>query len=538
MKARLVNLAISGGCSRNAGNTGVTIAIYHGLTKSDYTVNYMFAALTIKEFFQENIPSLASAIHSAARRRDSTTPLQKIIQQRELGAQFQPILNLETGEFYGYEGLIRGPGGSEFNSPRNLFTAAAQQNLSLEVELLSRQIVLETFVQLNLPGNLFLNVSPDALLQPSRKNGCTLSFIKSLGLSPERVVIEITENQPTHDFTGMRNALLHYRAMGFQIAIDDLGEGFSSLRLWSELRPEFIKVDMHFVQGVDTDPIKMQFLESIQLIAESCGTRVIAEGIETRAELSTVRNIGIQLGQGYFMSRPASTPPLLASTDTLSIIHSNEADAFPKNACAPRGKTIAQKLLRRIEPVPPEAENDHILDRFSANPMLRSIPVVQHGTPVGLINRHHFIDSFAKPFQRELLGKKPCSLAMQKEPLLVDKSMPIEELGHYLADADERHFNNGFIITDHGRYLGVASGQDLLRQITEMQIDAARYANPLTLLPGNVPVNEHIEHLLQTGTPFYACCCNLDNFKPYNEVYSYRHGDEMIQLAGRILTQV
>jgi len=69
-----------------------------------------------------------------------------------------------------------------------------------------------------------------------------------------------------------------------------------------------------------------------------------------------------------------------------------------------------------------------------------------------------------------------------------------------------------------------------------MQITAARYANPLTLLPGNVPINEHIEQLLQAGTPFYACYCDLDNFKPYNDVYSYRHGDEMIQLAGHILS--
>ena len=197
--------------------------------------------------------------------------------------------------------------------------------------MLSRQIVLETFVQLNLPGKLFLNVSPETLLHPSFKNGCTLDFIKKLGLSPERVVIEITENQPTYDFAGMRSALLHYRAMGFQIAIDDLGEGFSSLRLWSELRPEFIKIDMHFVQGVDTDPIKLQFLKSIQLIAESCGTHVIAEGIETDAELSTISGLGILLGQGYFISRPAPAPPLLASTETSSIINAIKVAALPQN---------------------------------------------------------------------------------------------------------------------------------------------------------------------------------------------------------------
>jgi EAL domain-containing protein (putative c-di-GMP-specific phosphodiesterase class I)/GGDEF domain-containing protein len=496
----------------------------------------MSFAMSIPEFISHSIPSPASPASKTSTCSDIITPLREIIQQRKLTALFQPILNLKSGEFYGYEGLIRGPSDSTLHSPLNLFGAAAQQNLTLEVEMLSRQIVLETFVQLNLPGNLFLNVSPETLLHPSFKNGCTLDFIKKLGLSPERVVIEITENQPTYDFAGMRSALLHYRAMGFQIAIDDLGEGFSSLRLWSELRPEFIKIDMHFVQGVDTDPIKLQFLKSIQLIAESCGTHVIAEGIETDSELSTIRDLGIMLGQGYFIARPAPTPPLLASKETSSILSNKKIAALPKNTFTPQGKVVAQKLLRHIEPVHPDTENEQILDLFSANPMLRVIPVVHHGIPVGLINRSNFIDHFVKPFQRELLGKKPCSLSMQHEPLLVEKHMPIEELGHFIADADERHFNNGFIITDQGRYLGVASGQDLLRELTQMQITAARYANPLTLLPGNVPINEQIEQLLDSGVPFYACYCDLDNFKPYNDVYSYRHGDEMIQLAGRILS--
>jgi diguanylate cyclase (GGDEF)-like protein len=496
----------------------------------------MFTTTPIKNFIPDAIPSLTSATRLSILRREIKTPLYEIIQQRKLTALFQPILNMKTGEFYGYEGLIRGPSDSALHSPMNLFAAAAKENLSLEIEMLSRQIVLDTFVQLNLPGNLFLNVSPETLLHPSFKNGCTLGFLKKLGLSPERVVIEITENQPTYDFAGMRSALLHYRAMGFQIAIDDLGQGFSSLRLWSELRPEFIKIDMHFVQGVDTDPIKLQFLKSIQLIAESCGTHVIAEGIETDTELSTIRDNGILLGQGYFIARPAPVPPLVASTETCSIINAGKVIAHPQNALSSQRKVIAQKLLRHIEPVHPDTANETVLDLFSANPMLRVIPVVELGKPVGIIIRSNFIDCFVKPFQRELLGKKPCSLAMQQEPLLVEKNMPIEELGHFIADADERHFNHGFIITDQGRYLGVASGQDLLRELTKMQIEAARYANPLTMLPGNVPINEHIEHLLQADTPFYACYCDLDNFKPYNDVYSYRHGDEMIQLAGRILS--
>ena len=471
----------------------------------------------------------------AQEEEDTLTPLHEIIAHHRLSALFQPIVDLKSGEFLGFEGLIRGPADSPLHSPINLFGAAELQNLSLEVEMLSRQTVLEAFAKQNLPGNLFLNVSPETLTHPSFKNGQTLEFLRALNIDPARVVIEITENQPTFDFVAMRGALLHYRSMGFKIAIDDLGEGFSSLRLWSELRPEYIKVDMHFVQGVDRDPIKLQFLKSIQQIAESCGTQVIAEGVETAAELKVVKDLGIALGQGYFIAHPSPTPPLMASTETCRILNSSKIAIFPQSEFTQRSQTTAFKLLTYIEPAHPDTLNDIIFEHFSANPALRIIPVVEKGKPLGLISRYQFIDRFAKPFQRELHGKKPCSEFIQGEPLLVEKNMPIEELSHFLAEADSRHFADGFIITEHGRYIGAASGQDLLRELTQMQLEAARYANPLTLLPGNVPINEHIERLLHANTPFVACYCDLDHFKPFNDTYSYRKGDEMIQLTGRIL---
>ena len=496
----------------------------------------MSAVLSIRDIPSNNEPVFSVHFLAGSTEWNSLASLHEILQHRTLSALFQPILDLKSGEFLGFEGLIRGPANSPLHSPVNLFGAAQQHGLSLEVEMLCRQIVLKTFAQLDLPGNLFLNISPEALLHPSFKNGQTLDYMAQIGLSPERVIIEITENQPTYDFSAMCNALLHYRAMGFQIAIDDLGAGFSSLRLWSELRPEFIKIDMHFVQGVDKDLIKLQFLKSIQQIAESCGTHVIAEGIESAEELRVVKSIGIALGQGYFIARPSPTPPLIASTETSSVISASQTATFLKAGFTSLTQATAQKLLSYVEPVKPESDNDHVFERFSANPSLRIIPVVQSGIPLGIINRYSFIDRFAKPYQRELRGKKPCEDSMQNDPLLVDKSMPISELGNFLADADTRHFIDGFIITEQGRYLGIASGQDLLRELTQMQIETARYANPLTLLPGNVPTNEHIERLLHAQTPFVACYFDLDHFKPFNDVYGYRKGDEMIQLTGRILT--
>ncbi len=236
-----------------------------------------------------------------------------ILAGRNLTAVFQPILGLVEGEIIGYEGLIRGPADSPLHAPVNLFAAAQRCGLLLETEMLCRQIVLRAFATLGLPGRLFLNVSPSVLTHPSFRNGRTLEYLRELGIAPDRVTIEITENQPTADMELMCDALLHYRGMGFKIALDDLGEGFSSLRMWSELSPDFVKIDKHFVEGADRSPVKRQFLKSFQQIAELSGCQIIAEGIETVGELVAAQDAGIALGQGYLFAAPAATPSRAAS---------------------------------------------------------------------------------------------------------------------------------------------------------------------------------------------------------------------------------
>lgn len=461
--------------------------------------------------------------------------VKEILDQRTLSALFQPIMDFSSGSFIGFEGLIRGPGNSPMHSPANLFCAARQQGLSLEIEMLSRHVVLESFAAQGLPGKIFLNVSPETLTHPSFRNGQTLAYLEEVGIDPKRVIIEITENQPAFDFEAMRNAMLHYRGMGFQIAMDDLGAGFSSLRLWSELRPEYVKIDMHFVQGVNSDPLKQQFLRSIQQIAQSSGTQVIAEGIETDAEFRVVRDIGIACGQGYFIARPSHTPPLNTPSNVGSLVNANNASQ--QTYVGMRNVTV-ESILRYVESFQPETSIEQIFAHFTANHDLRSIPVVKHGRPVGLINRHEFLDNFSQPYRRELLGKKPCTDLMNGEPLLVEKSTPIHELSGFLSESEIKHFTDGFIITEQGRYIGVGTGQDLLREVTKAQIENARYANPLTMLPGNVPINEHIEHLLQADKSFAVCYADLDNFKPFNDVYGYRKGDEIIQFTGKLLANV
>ena len=304
---------------------------------------------------------------SASKDQDLFGALLDIIESRSLTAVFQPIVEMPTGNIVGYEGLIRGPVDSPLHSPLKLFAVAREHNLCVQVEHLCRRIVLEQFVALDLPGNLFLNISPKSLVARAAKHGETLAYIRKIGFCPERVIIELTESDPTYDYDLLRKAALHYRSMGFQIAIDDLGQGFSSLRLWSELRPEYVKVDMHFVKSIDSDPIKRQFVQSIQAIAAKSGTQVIAEGIETQAEYATINGLGVPFGQGYHIARPQAEPP--KEIVGLPISQGGE------KACAGKGSPVlngcvcvetAARLLKVVPVVSPGMTNNQVFDVFAS----------------------------------------------------------------------------------------------------------------------------------------------------------------------------
>ncbi|GBG01301.1 GGDEF domain-containing protein [Azospira sp. I13] len=461
-----------------------------------------------------------------------------LLRDNRLVAVFQPILDYRGHTYIGYEGLIRGPSDSPLHMPSALFDVARRHHRIMELERACRRAIFEAFAALKLQGTLFVNASPRCLEDPEFRNGDTLELLRSLGLAPSRIVIELTENQQIHDFDHLHQVLLTYRGQGYRFAVDDLGEGFSNLRLWSELRPEYVKIDRHFVQGVAEDALKFQLIRSMHEIAETCGAAIIAEGIEDEADFTTIRDLGIACGQGFFIARPDPKPDTQPAGAVIAAIKNRQISVFPGNGAAQGGTTI-RALNHYIAPLMPHTCNDTVYLRFEANPELHVIPVVNNEhQPIGLINRHNLIDRFARPFRRELYGRKPCTLFMDPAPLIVDQHLSVQEVGLMISRAAKHYLYDGFIITDGGRYQGVGSGQDLMAMITEMQISAARYANPLTQLPGNVPINEHAERLLASQIPFSACYFDLDNFKPFNDVYGYRKGDDLIQRLGHILVEI
>lgn len=458
--------------------------------------------------------------------------LHEILEKQLLAPLFQPVVSLRENAIHGYEALIRGPSGSPLHAPISLFDAATRNGQLAELELLCRRVSLESYRRLDLPGKLFLNISPAYLMQPGFQRGLTLEHMRAIGIPADRVVIELTEHSPTHDYGLLRAAAAHYKSMGFEIAIDDLGAAYAGLRLWHELRPNYVKIDMHFVQGIHEDRGKRQFVQSIQEIALSLNCKVIAEGVETRDEYLAINELGIGFGQGYYFARPSATPPVALAPEIFLMGHASGATDLHT-----RRTQTASALIVDRNAVTPSTLVKKVGDMFYATMSLNSIPVVQRDMPIGLVRRTPFMYMYASRYGCDLYGKKSIAAFMDSTPLIIDKDLSLEKLSKLLTNEAETHVNDDFIITDNGRYAGVGTVMRLLQKVTDLQIYNARYANPLTLLPGTVPINEHLDTLLQESQNFTVCYCDLDNFKPFNDAYSYSRGDEAIRLLAQILVE-
>lgn len=468
--------------------------------------------------------------------------IEDLIARRELSAVFQPIIDFDGGSIVGYEGLIRGPAGTPLESPFRLFAQAAAEGRTMALEQAAALTCIEAFAHFACTGKLFLNFSAAAIRHLMENGEPAFALLRQRGLDTNRVVIELTEQSAIADLNDFLPVVASLRSMGAQFALDDYGTANASMNLWVRLQPDVVKIDRFFIQEIASDPLKFEAVRAMQHFANASGARLVAEGIENEADLIVLRDMGIGCGQGYFFGRPASRPALAVAEEARNAIGAGHIAVFPettRNAPAsPSGSMASARMLVQAPALPRQATNNDVLELFNRLPDLHAVAVVENDAPIALINRRAFMDRYALPYHRELFGKKPCLQFANASPVVIEKSMTVEQMAKLLASDDQRYLADGFVITDNGRYAGLGTGENLVRAVTEVRIEAARYANPLTFLPGNIPISSHIERLLSHDAGFYACYVDLNHFKPFNDQYGYWQGDEVLKFAAAVLADV
>ncbi|MBO1272435.1 GGDEF domain-containing protein [Shewanella sp. 4t3-1-2LB] len=451
--------------------------------------------------------------------------LEQIIQQADIAIHFQPIVNIDANRMYGFEALSRGPEQSPLYSPIHLFRAAEQQGRLSELETLCRTLAVQQFQQQQLPGKLFINISPMALLDPRHPKGHTLRLAQQLGLPPSSIVIELSEQYPAEDIDLLKSCLDYYRHQGFQVALDDLGAGYSGLRLWSELAPDYVKIDRHFIDRIDQFPVKQEFVRSIVTLCQSLTCQVIAEGIETEAELAVLQRLGIQLCQGFLLGKPQPHPSPKPHTWFRSF----------RQQPQPRYNETADCLCQEAISLPPTTRLKSLSHLFLERPALQAVAIIEYDFPLGLVYRQSLLELFSTPYGRALHENHPVTEIMDGGVLMVEGCEPLSSVSQQLTSDNNQYVAQQFIILQQGKFRGLGHTRDLLQRITEQRIQTARHANPLTDLPGNVPIQQELLRLGQQQQPFYLAYLDLTNFKAYNDVYGFAKGDEVIRCVADLL---
>ncbi|WP_349291616.1 EAL domain-containing protein [Achromobacter sp. Marseille-Q0513] len=481
-------------------------------------------------------PVAAGAPHSIPAVGSGHASLAGILRERLLQPRFQPVIDLAQSRIYGHESLIRGPSDSALHFPDALFAEARRQGLHPQLELASFRAGAQGFHEAHAQGKLFLNLSGSALIHYWTLWGdeMPLRLLKDCALEPTSIIVELTEQDPLSEhMAALGSAFACLRDCGMRIALDDYGVGNSNLQLWAEMQPDLVKIDRYFFRGIGQDDRKQNMVRAILKVAQHLGTAIVAEGIETAEDLAVVRELDIRYAQGWLLGRPEEA---LLTELTQPLRDSLRVRTPTPLAQRSAGGTAASLRVEAPAALLGKHTNDDVHRLFMEHKHLHAVAVVDaDNRPVGIINRRDFSEHYAQRYTRELFGRDTCSTFMNGEPVLVDLNVSIDQLSHVLISEDQRYLMDGLIITRDGRYDGLATGETLVRSVTEMRIEAARYANPLTSLPGNIPISRHIATLLDDAEDFTVCYGDLNNFKPFNDVYGYWRGDDMILLTAEVI---
>ncbi|HEX6911413.1 MAG TPA: EAL domain-containing protein [Longimicrobium sp.] len=251
----------------------------------------------------------ARSVESRERAR-KVADLKETLREGAVYIVYHPIVVTETREVYGYEALARGAHRA-LRSPEVLFGVAEEANLIWELSRLCRRRAIEGIdTQLEPQHLLFLNIDPHDFRDPTFR----YLDLDELGVeNPDRIVLEITERTAITDYPKFQGYLKEFRERGFRFAVDDAGSGYAGLGSIANLEPDFIKLDISLISGIDANFMKQNLVETMVTFANDHGIKVIAEGVEREEEYETVKRLGVHFTQGFLFHSLAAQAAQLAA---------------------------------------------------------------------------------------------------------------------------------------------------------------------------------------------------------------------------------
>lgn len=215
---------------------------------------------------------------------------------------FQPIMDTRRGAVFAHEALVRGSDGSGAGSVLSLVDPNNRYAFDQQCRVRAIELAARLFPRDEMP-HLSINFMPNAVYEPRACIRRTLETARRTDFPLDRIIFEFTEVEKL-DTAHLLNILKSYREIGFKTAIDDFGAGYSGLNLLTRFQPDIVKLDMDLIRDIDTDRVKQIVVSRTLDMLRDLGVTAVCEGVETAGELEVLRDLGVDLLQGYFIARP------------------------------------------------------------------------------------------------------------------------------------------------------------------------------------------------------------------------------------------
>lgn len=466
--------------------------------------------------------------------------LNYILENKLIYPVFQPIISLQSGDVLGFEALSRISQEGLFDNVELMFRFAEQSGNVWMLEQLCRQSILKELSKQkeifdSYHAKLFMNVNPNVLHDAKFQAGFTKEYTRRYGIDTDRITFEVTEREQIENETSFINAIEHYKSQNYQIAIDDVGSAYAGLNRICNLLPEYIKLDISLVRNVYANSTKYALIKGLVEFSVNSGIYLIAEGIETQKELETLIDLGVQYGQGYFLSRPDLVLHS-CSAELRDTIRQRSHNAY-KSMHPGIDRYQVRNILRPALTVQPNTRIEQVLTYVQENEEVSGICMLESNRVTGILTRENFLKKLSGRYGFSLYAKKEISKIIDRNFLQVDVESSISHVTQLALQREKGNLYDFVVVQENGQYLGIVTIENLLSRTMEINVSAAKSANPLTGLPGNLVIEQVIcEHFEKKDacTIYYL---DLDNFKAFNDVYGFEKGDEVICILADVLRE-